>query len=223
MAVGFLSLGACTRDKSAAENADSTAATESSATTTTTTSAEQDYEAEYRDRANRLATRMATDYKIDTASQSRVRQVYYKRARRIAEIRSKYNMTGNTVSGGVDTTAYFGEIQALDQDIDREFQSIQSILSPEQYKTYESNRTTYWGEDDMNRDVDVDGDETTVETGDIKVKAEPGKSKVETSTYESKIKGDERKYKSGDTKIKSEPGKTKIETGDTKIKIKDKD
>ena len=75
------------------------------------------------------------------------------------------------------------------------------------------------------REVTTNGEEIKVKSGNVKVTAKPGKSKVETPTYESKIKGNERKFKSkvNDTKIKTEPGKAKNESDATKVKIKEKD
>jgi hypothetical protein len=213
--LGSLALAACNRETKTAEHTETTTVTEGQAQ-----AGEADYEAEYRDRANRMADRMATDLQIDTATQSQVEGVYFNRSRRLAEIQSRYNMTGTNQSGGLaDTTGMYGEIRAIDLETDN---ALRDLLSPQQYKSYETNRSTYYS-DDIARDVQVDGEEIKVKTGDIKVKAGPGESKVETSTYESKIEGDESKYKSKEdnTKIKSEPGKTKYESGDTKIKNED--
>ncbi len=105
----------------------------------------------------------------------------------------------------------------------------QSFANNSQHNSFEFNSnkylSVYQDVSQGNRQVKKDEQEVTVQTKDgIKVKAQPGKSKVETATYESKIKGDERKFKSkvNDTKVKSEPGKAKFESGDTKIKVKDR-
>jgi hypothetical protein len=218
--IGSVTLAACNRETKTTEHTETTKVVEEQAA-----AGQGDYEAEYRDRANRMASRLATDLQFDTATQSRVEGVYLNRSRRLAEIEGRYNIQGTNRSGGlaadVDTTGMYGEIHSIDVETDNE---LRNILSPQQFKTYETNRATYYS-DDVNREVQVDGEEIKVKTGDIKVKAEPGKSKVETSTYESKVEGDESKYKSktSNTKIKSEPGKTKYETEDAKIKIKEKD
>jgi hypothetical protein len=222
--MGALSLAACNRETDKKEDTDTTTVAESQVQ-----AGEADYEAEYRNRASRMGTRMASDLKFDTATQSQVESVYYNRSRRLAELQNRYHLQGNNQSGGqaagADTTGMYQEMHNIDLDTDKE---LGTILSPEQFKIYQTNRSSYYdGEtstgDATPRDVQVEGEEIKVKTGDIKVKAEPGKSKVETSTYESKIDGDETKFKSKDTKIKTEPGKTKYESGDTKIKIKEKD
>ena len=211
--VGSFALAACNRETKTTETTETTTITDENAA-----AGQADYEAEHRDRANRMASQMSTDMQLDTSTESQVEEVYYDRSRRVAEIHNRYNFKGNNQSGGLaagtDTTGMYGEIHAIDVETDNK---LRDILSPIQYKTYETKRTTYFS-DGIEREVKVDGDEIKVETGDIKVKAEPGESKVETSTYESKIDGDERKYKSKDTKIKSEPGESKYKSGDTKIK-----
>lgn len=216
--LGSATLAACNRETKTTERTQSTSAVEEQ-----TGMGQADNDAQYRDQANRMASQMATDMAFDTATQSRVEDVYYDRSRQLEEIHSRYNMTGTNQSGGlaadVDTAAMYGEIRALDLKTDN---ALRDILSPVQYETYQSKRSTYHA-DEMNRNITRDGEEIKVKAGDIKVKAQPGESKVETSTYESKIEGDETKYKAkgSDTKIKSEPGKTKYESGDTKIKQED--
>jgi hypothetical protein len=234
--LGSATLAACNREAKTTDHTEATTVAEDQ-----TSAGQADHEDESRDRANRMANRMATDMQFDTATQSRVEDVYYNRSRQLEQIHSRYNMTGTNQSGGLatslDTAGMSGEMQAIDLETDN---ALRDILSPLQYKTYETNRSTYYA-DEMNRDIKMademnsqgqtqgtqdrevktDGKEIKVKSGDIKVKAKPGESKVETSTYKSKIEGDERKYKSKDTKIKSEPGKTKTESGDTKTKIKE--
>lgn len=216
--LGAISLAACSTETKKTAHTEETTVTDNQAS-----AGQADYEAEARDRANRMATRMATDLQFDPSTQTKVEGVYYNRNRRVAEIHSRYHMTGTNQSGGLaadaDTTGLYSEIKAIDVETDNE---LRNILSPEQYKSYETNRSVYFS-DDVTRDVEVDGEEIKVKSGDIKVKAGPGESKVETSTYESKVEGDESKFKTKDTKIKSEPGKTKYENEDVKIKIKEKD
>lgn len=235
---GTLTIFSCTREKTTTEKTE----TETVATTTN----DADYEAEYRKRADKISARMASDMKFDPTTQDKVKQVYYTRAQRLAELRRKYYSNTNA-SGGMspDTTGMYTEMQAIYSEADNEFRS---FLNPQQITIYDTNRSNYWSDmeagwgsdsevatetetdmaldsSDTSRSVEVDDDETKVEMDGVKVKAEPGKSKVETATYESKIKGNESKYKTkdGDVKIKKEPGKTKIETKDSKIKIKEKD
>lgn len=210
--LGSLSFAACNKQNDT--NASADVATNDNTTIETATI--PDAEARYRTQADSFAAKMGADMQFDTATQSRVSQVYYNRARRLAEIRGKYNnnnQSGSAAGTSTDTAGMSGELRSLNLAAETQ---IRSILKPEQYKAYEANRSAY---QEISRDIKRDDEEIKVEAGDIKVKAEPGKSKVETSTYESKIKGDERKYKTDDVKIKSEPGKTKIKTDDVKIKI----
>ncbi|MDB5263684.1 MAG: hypothetical protein JWQ14_2967 [Adhaeribacter sp.] len=230
LSAGSLLLAGCNSEKKNTE----TTTTDTAITTDNASATDTDYEAEYRSRATRMSQRMATDLKFDTATEARVQQVYYDRERRLDEVRRKYNNQEQDTlnSGGVAAaddnatmnTGMLQEMETIDVEINNE---LRDILKPEQYKMYEVKRSEYFNTaeatEDVDREITRDGDEITVKTGNIKVKAEPGKSKVETDTYESKIKGDERKFKSktSDTKIKSEPGKTKYESGDTKIKVKE--
>ncbi|MGV3589293.1 MAG: hypothetical protein ACO1OF_19960 [Adhaeribacter sp.] len=122
---------------------------------------------------------------------------------------------------------FLGNVTAAALSITNEAKAFANPNAPaEAAFAYASTLTPYQDGSQANRQVKKSDEEITVQTKDgIKVKAQPGKSKVETATYESKIKGDERKFKSKttDAKIKSEPGKAKYEAGDTKIKVKSKE
>jgi hypothetical protein len=216
--LGALSLAACNQETKTTETTESTTVRDDQ-----TAGHNTDYEAENRNRANRIAAQMASEMKLDSLIQRRVETAYINRARRLAEIQNRYNLHSDDQSGGLstdaDTTGLYRDIYSIDVETDQEFES---ILSPVQFRTYQTNRSTYFGEDIVGK-VKIDGDEIKIKTDEMKVKAEPGESKVETSTYKSKIDGDESKYKSDDVKIKEEPGKTKYKSDDLKVKIKEKD
>jgi len=217
LCMGSLSMAACTREKASNDIDTNTAAT------TRPESVEADgtdYENEYRDRALRMSSRMASEMHFDTTTQARVEQAYINRQRRLNDLRKKYNFEaeGNVRAGGTapknNYTAMnpemITELKTIDVDIDNEFRS---FLTPAQFKLYETNRANYW-EDNQNlgstqREITRDGDEIKVKAGDIKVKAEPGKSKVVTPTYVSEIDGEKRKFKS------------KVDNTNTKNKEKD--
>lgn len=166
-----------------------------------TTSGRADTEAMYRDRAEKVTRRMASDlqYDNDTAFQSRARTVYITRANRLDEVRNRYT---------ADTTGMYMELRKVDLETDNEFKT---ILKPEQYSVYERNRTTYYGgfdSDEMMDDnatasgsesrKDILGPGTTIKTktekdGDTK-------TEIEGPEGEIKIKRDA----DGETKIKTD-------------------
>ncbi|WP_167856677.1 hypothetical protein [Hymenobacter aquaticus] len=113
--------------------------TETSETTITTDAANgtamntADMDTQYRNRANTIATKMASDMKIqDTAMVSRVRTAYYNRARRMGELRNQYTS---------DTTGMAAAMRDANMQTDTEFKSI--FTEPTQYQAYETNRSAY--------------------------------------------------------------------------------
>ncbi|UOQ74197.1 hypothetical protein [Hymenobacter cellulosilyticus] len=125
---GALTMAACSQEK-----------TTDTSTTTVTDGAEgtamntSDMDSQYRTRANTIATRMASDLKIqDTATVSRVRMAYYNRARRMAELRNQYT---------TDTTGMAAAMREASTETDTEFKSI--FTDPTQYQAYETNRSAY--------------------------------------------------------------------------------
>ncbi|TGE23418.1 hypothetical protein [Hymenobacter metallicola] len=109
-------------------------------TTTTTTDAADgtamntsDMDTQYRTRANTIATRMASDMKIqDTATVSRLRTAYYNRSRRLGELRNQYTS---------DTTGMAAAMREANMEVDSEFKTI--FTDPAQYQAYETNRSAY--------------------------------------------------------------------------------
>lgn len=196
--MGAFLFTACSESGTTATETTTTATTETTQTTNTTetTSATADTEAMYRDRASRISSQMATDMNLDTATQARVTEIYYNRSSRYGGLAEQYT---------TDTTGQASAYRSIDMDVDRE---LKTVLSPQQYKTYEGNRSKYAelkikGEDGK---LKMEGDEAKLKTGDSKVK----------------IDGEESKMKSGDTKVKSEPGESKYKSGDTKVKSETK-
>lgn len=207
--LGCCALTACNRETKTTET------TKTSAVATETQKNNTPADAEYRKQANRTASQMATDMKFDQATQSKVENLYYDRNRRMGEIHNRYNWTGTNQSGGLatgtDTTGMHGEISAVNRETDN---ALRDILSPIQYESYQARRSTYvppFVTPEISRNIQVDGEEITVKTEDMKVKAGPGESKVETSTYESKKEGQKTKYKTKDTKLKVKDNQIKVE------------
>ena len=125
---GALTMAACSQEKTT--DTTTTTTTDASAGTAMNTS---DMDAQYRTRANTVATRMASDMKIqDTATVSRVRTAYYNRARRLGELRNQYTS---------DTTGMAAAMREASMEADTEFKSI--FTDPAQYQAYETNRSTY--------------------------------------------------------------------------------
>ncbi|MFC5271583.1 hypothetical protein [Adhaeribacter terreus] len=184
-----------------------------------------DEEAMYRERAKDVTSQMARDLKFDTdtAMQSQVSNVYYTRAKRRNVARGKYT---------ADTTGMYAEMREIDLEADQEFQR---ILKPEQYKVYETNRTTYYGgfeETDMpspgfdTASSNSMGSMDQASDARIKTKTEKDgdtKTEIESGDSQTKIKteadGDSK------TKINTPTSKTVIKTdkdGTTKMSTKEK-
>jgi hypothetical protein len=181
--------------------------TETVTTTETTTSETPDYDTMYRERASQTAAQMSKDLKFDTdtAMQRKVSTVYYTRAKRRHDARGKY---------ATDTTGMYMEMRQIDLESDTEFKK---ILPPQQYQTYEANRTTYYG-----------GFEETLNSPESNSLESASGTTIDNSTEgTSNAKVKTKTEKDGDTKteIEDENSETKIKTdkdGHTKVKVKDK-
>ncbi|TGE14354.1 hypothetical protein [Hymenobacter elongatus] len=124
-----LTMASCSQEKT----------TDTTTTTTTMGAADgtamnaNDMDGQYRSRAATIATKMASDMKIeDTATVSRVRMAYYNRSRRMGELRNQYT---------ADTTGMAAAMRDANMQTDTEFKSI--FTEPTQYQAYESSRSTY--------------------------------------------------------------------------------
>lgn len=116
-----LSLASCSQEKT------------TDTTTTTTAPADSAGDAAYQTRGNRMADKFAADMKIsDEATRAKLRTAYYNRSKRYDMMRDKYK---------ADTAGMAGAMRQYNTDTDAEFQTI--LTQPEQYKSYQSSRSTY--------------------------------------------------------------------------------
>jgi hypothetical protein len=228
--VGICSLfiAACTQEKA------STDLNNASFTSTETVETDgTELENQHREQATRMSSRMATEMQMDTSTQARVEQAYMDRQRKVDKVKKKYEYEkqsnvrtgGSTPESDENDSRMATELKTIDAETDN---ILRDILSPVQYTMYETNRASYWADNNPDlpkRQITKDGDEIKVKLGDIKATAEPGESKVVTPKYESKIVGEKRtfKAKSEDVEIKSEPGKFKYEADNAKVKMKAKE
>jgi hypothetical protein len=211
LCAGTMVFGACSKTEK--KETDTATVTENTGTESNTA----DYDTRYRERAGEVTTQMSQDLNLDadTATQSKLRDVYYSRAKRRHETRSKYT---------TDTTGMYAAMKQIDMEADQRFQS---ILKPEQYQTFESKRTTYYGgfeETNMPSEGYNDTVSAGSGTGTSSTSAEAGTSGT-TMSPNAKVKT--KTEKDGDTKTEIEDGKTetKIKTdakGHTKVKTNTK-
>ncbi|MGV3540165.1 MAG: hypothetical protein ACO1OQ_10150 [Rufibacter sp.] len=237
MAVGAMSFSACREHAGTStetqeidsETPDSATGTDSAATAST-----YDYDAEYRERANRMASTVSQDLSLDTAAQARLRTLFYNRARQMDELEMRFGSTNQSaglaadsgmmlegempadsgvMTGGSMESAsyandyspqYYEELESINSNVDLE---VRGFLTPQQFKVYETNRTKYY-------DMDM---KYKTENGS-KLKVEGDESKIKAGDAKIKRDGDEFKYESGDTKLKREGDEMKYKSGDTKIK-----
>ncbi len=259
MAAGALVFSSCSEDRGTStetnENDSSTPDNAAGSTNDSTTS--YNYETEYRERANRMATQVSQDLTLDTAAQARLRTVFYNRARQMADLETRYSSTnrsaGMTADNGDSRTAsstippdndmamrenstrststvgvadsypagYYKEMESINSNVDME---MRGFLTPQQYQTFETNRTKYYDADikykmENGGKMKIDGDEAKMEIGDTKIKHEGDESKYKSDNLKIKKDGDETKIKTDNTKIKKDGNETKMKSGDTKIKI----
>ncbi|KUG08052.1 T-complex 10 C-terminal domain-containing protein [Solirubrum puertoriconensis] len=134
----LLFASAATLALSTACNRDKPAAVDAAATPSADTAVVVDDDADltiYQDQANRTADQVAADLGIsDTAKVRRFRNTYYTRAQRIGDLDAQYE---------TDTAGRYAATRQIDTDTDTE---VRTILSDDaQYRTYETNRTRYYG------------------------------------------------------------------------------
>jgi hypothetical protein len=237
MAVGAMSFTACREDTGTStetqDNDSSTPDNAAGSTHDSTSASNYDYDSEYRERANRMTSQMSQDLRLDTATQARIRTVLYNRARHMNELETRYSSTNRSAGYAADSsnegmmadsgmsmqgnmevtgypedypTTYYNELESLNTNVDLE---VKGLLTPEQFKTYETNRNKYYTSEMKYKAQDgskmkVDGDESKLKAGDTKVKKDGDESKMKTDNAKIKREKDEVKYKSGDTKIKLE-------------------
>ncbi|UOQ53675.1 T-complex 10 C-terminal domain-containing protein [Hymenobacter cellulosivorans] len=189
-----LGLSSCNPDKAAAVDAAQTPSAD--------TAVVADNDVIYRDQGNRVADMVTTDLGItDTAQVRQVRRVYYTRAQRLGELKSRY------IS---DTTGQYVATRQVDTDTDNE---IKTVFNDEtRYNTYQSNRGRYYGSGyDEGTTVTTTETTTKTTTSAAPAAARPARRGPRIVKYD--------RDKNGETKIKYANGKTvKIDAdGDTKV------
>ncbi|MBC6612723.1 hypothetical protein H8B15_17505 [Hymenobacter sp. BT507] len=132
----LLSCAAALTMASCSDNKTETATTTDTMDTAASTTDAND--ATYRSQADATAQRMATDLNVtDTAAISKARDVYYNRARKLADVRNQYTN---------DTTGLGAAKRAAYLESNEEFHD---FLTPEQYTAYTSNPGRYYEEVDI--------------------------------------------------------------------------
>ena len=87
----------------------------------------------YKARGNRMADKFASDMKIsDEPTKEKLRTAYYNRSKRYDAMTQKY---------ASDTTGMGADMRQYNTDTDAEFQGV--LTDPNQYKAYQSSRSTY--------------------------------------------------------------------------------
>lgn len=127
---GVLTMASCSQDKSADTAATDTTTTDASGTGTAAMGGYSD--ADYNSRADRISGDMATKMKLDDATKTKVRTVYYNRSKRLGELHDKY---------ASDTTGMAAAMRDVYSDTDTEMKSV--FTDPAQYSNYETSRTEY--------------------------------------------------------------------------------
>lgn len=128
-AAAAFSVASCTQDKPAAVDAATTPSADTAVVVNSTTDTTA-----YRTDADALAARIAQDLKLtDTVVVTRIEKTYYTRGRRLNEVNTRY---------AADTTGRYAALREVNDNTDREVRTI--ITDPAQYRTYETNRTTYY-------------------------------------------------------------------------------
>jgi hypothetical protein len=173
----------------------------------------------YRDDARHMADRVAQDVNLtDEAARRRLENTYYSRNKRMAEMDNRY---------GADTTGRYTAYRTLNDDTDREVRTV--ITDPNQYRNYETRRSTYYYGNSDNDDNEGTATTTTTTTTTRKAsrparrgprvvsyEKEGGKTKIVYSNGTT-VKID----KDGDRKVKYPNGtKVKRDADDGEVKVK---
>ncbi|MBA9076683.1 MULTISPECIES: hypothetical protein [Rufibacter] len=248
MAVGALSFTACREDAGTSRETnenDSQTPDRAAGESKETSSLNYDYDSEYRERANRMATRVSQDLSLDTAAQARLRTLFYNRARQMDELEMRFS--GNNQSAGLasDSGGMMMDDQMMSDDMATDSGMSGSSSGGSNMQSSASYSSDYPSQyyDELesinsNVDVEVKGfltpqqfklyetNRTKYYDMDMKYKTDSG-AKMKVDGDEAKIKagdtkikrdGDEFKYESGDTKLKRDGDEVKYKSGDTKIK-----
>jgi len=193
-----LSLASCsqtTTETTTTKPADASAGT----TTTTTTT-----DVTYKSRGSRMADKFAADMKItDEATREKLRTAYFNRSKRYGEMRAKYTS---------DTTGMGAAVRQYRTDTDTEFKGI--LTNADQYKSYESSRSTYDEANNLSDEASGSMSGTSTSMGS-------GAASTDNSAAGSGTKsGGETSAAGAATGATVESGKTKMADG-SKIKVKE--
>ncbi|WP_400192197.1 hypothetical protein [Hymenobacter sp. B81] len=212
-----MTMASCSQDKTA----DTTATTTETSADASGSAAMGGYsDADYNRRADRIAADVAANMKLDEATRTKVRDVYYNRSKRLGELHSQYT---------TDTTGMAAAMREVYSETDTEMKSI--FTDPAQYSAYESSRDTYLEDRYMATDASMSDGSSTVsadasmsESGDMSTSASGSAmdvSKMKAKDGEGnkiKVKGD------GDVKTKDAAGnKSKLDADDGTMKDKPAD
>jgi hypothetical protein len=172
----------------------------------------------YRNDARRMADRVTQDVHLtDEAARRRIENTYYTRNQRLGEIETRYS---------TDTVGRYTAYRTLNDDTDREIRTV--ITEPRQYRTYETNRSTYYSGSPYTSSATTTTTTSTSATGTsssrparrgpriVKYEKDGGKTKIEYSNGTT-VKID----KDGDRKVKYPNGtKVKRDADDGEVKVK---
>lgn len=216
-AVTMLALGACNADNKAVET--TAVDTSPSSDTAVVIRDGMDAEAMYRANARRVADKIYTDFKLtDTASRTRLSTVYYNRAKRMGDLRTRYTTTG------ADTAGQYQAMRDAEMESNKEIQPI--FTNPKVYTQYESRRSEY--DRYLMEDAgSTSGSEGSMSDGSMSSGNSSGSGN--SSAGGSKMSDAERAMNSTEMegsksklKMKGEDGsKIKIKDGDVKLKDAD--
>ncbi|GAA4004046.1 hypothetical protein GCM10022408_14640 [Hymenobacter fastidiosus] len=125
---GALTVASCSQDK---KTETTTAITPTAGDTAVVIDNAGDME--YQDRADRIANQMATDLSLtDSVVVTKVRTVYYNRARRLSDLDNQY---------ATDTAGRYAAARAVNAEADNGLRT--ALNSPDKYRQYETNRLSY--------------------------------------------------------------------------------
>ncbi|SHJ14450.1 hypothetical protein SAMN02745146_2427 [Hymenobacter daecheongensis DSM 21074] len=208
-AAGALTTAACTQDK----KVETTTTTTTAPTAGDTAIVVNNADADYQDRADRIANRFANDMSLtDSVVVTKVRTVYYNRARNLGNLNQQY---------ATDTAGRYAAARAVNVQADNDLRT--ALNSPDKYRQYETNRLNYADE----RYVSGDPEPVTVTTTTTTTAAPAPVSRVRTSGPRKAVKKLENdddshkvKYTDGSKRKVEKDGDIKIKRADgTKVKI----
>ena len=158
----------------------------------------------YRNAANTLATRVASELNAaDTALPTKLRPIYYTRGRALRDIETRY---------ATDTVGRYAALKAAN---DQASNAVKTTVTAPEYKTYTSNAGNYYAGPYTATTLAVAKATETKPSLGARVGKGSGVKKLENSADEGKVK-----YNNGAKIKRSDDGSLKIKRADgTKVKI----